>query len=121
MSTGLLNITFFSLPCLLSCVLRAIICVPLLLWVANAVGAALSKVSGTFGHVVPLKNTTREKAWEEAKRGARRRAVEAEADERTLEVIDKDDVPLAYLPGNVENLIVKLNLSSWSIHNYNKP
>ncbi|KAK2547285.1 putative D-/L-hydantoinase subunit A [Acropora cervicornis] len=76
--------------------------------VANAVGAALSKVSGTFDHVVPLKNTTREKAWEVAERGAHKRAVEAGADEQTLEVIDKDEVPLAYLPGNVVRFYLKM-------------
>ncbi|XP_022808013.1 uncharacterized protein LOC111345029 [Stylophora pistillata] len=76
--------------------------------VANAVGAALSKVSGTFDHVVPLKNTTRENAWEEAERGARKRAVEAGADEQTLEVIDKEEVPLAYLPGNVVRFYLKV-------------
>lgn len=32
----------------------------------NAVGAALSLVSTTSNHVIPLKNTTREKAWEDA-------------------------------------------------------
>ncbi|KAK2563286.1 hypothetical protein P5673_013649 [Acropora cervicornis] len=37
--------------------------------VANAVGAALSLVSTTSDHVVPLKNTTREKTWEEAEPG----------------------------------------------------
>ena len=79
-----------------------------MLQVANAVGAALSKVSGTFDHVVTLKNTTRENAWEEAERGARKRAVEAGADEQTLEVIDKEEVPLAYLPGNVVRFYLKV-------------
>jgi len=68
--------------------------------VANAVGAALSKVSGTFDQVIPMDNTTREKAREYAENEARRRAVEAGADEQTLEVIDVMEVPLAYLPGN---------------------
>ena len=55
-----------------------------------------------------MKNTTREKAWEEAERGAHKRAVEAGADEQTLEVIDKDEVPLAYLPGNVVRFYLKV-------------
>ena len=55
-----------------------------------------------------MKNTTREKAWEEAERAARKRAVEAGADEQTLEVIDKDEVPLAYLPGNVVRFYLKM-------------
>jgi len=47
-----------------------------------------------------MDNTTREKAREYAENEARRRAVEAGADEQTLEVIDVMEVPLAYLPGN---------------------
>ena len=50
-------------------------------------GAALSKVSGTFDQVVPLKNTTREKVRIEAEQMARKRAMEAGADEQTLQVI----------------------------------
>lgn len=68
--------------------------------VANAVGAALSKVSGTFDQVIPMDNTTREEAREYAEKEARRKAVEKGADEQTLEVIDVMEVPLAYLPGN---------------------
>lgn len=76
--------------------------------VANAVGAALSKVSGTFDQVVPLKNTTREKVRIEAEQMARKRAMEAGADEQTLQVIDRDEVPLAYLPGNVVRYFLKV-------------
>ena len=47
-----------------------------------------------------MSNTTREQAHAEAEQEARRRAVEAGADEQTLEVIDVMEVPLAYLPGN---------------------
>lgn len=68
--------------------------------VANAVGAALSKVSGTFDQVIPMDNTTREKAREYAENEARKRAVEKGADKQTLEVIEIVEVPLAYLPGN---------------------
>lgn len=71
-------------------------------------GAALSKVSGTFDQVVPLKNTTREKVRIEAEQMARKRAMEAGADEQTLQVIDRDEVPLAYLPGNVVRCFLKV-------------
>ncbi|KAL9952326.1 hypothetical protein ACROYT_G039563 [Oculina patagonica] len=67
---------------------------------ANAVGAALSKVSGTFDQVIPMNNTTREKARAKAEHVARARAVKEGADEQTLSVIDVMEVPLAYLPGN---------------------
>ena len=71
-------------------------------------GAALSKVSGTFDQVVPLKNTAREKVRIEAEQMARKRAMEAGADEQTLQVIDRDEVPLAYLPGNVVRCFLKV-------------
>ena len=67
--------------------------------VANAVGAALSEVSGTFDQVISMDNTTREDARTYAEKEAKRKAVEAGADEKTLEVIDVVEVPLAYLPG----------------------
>ena len=75
---------------------------------ANAVGAALGKVSGTYDRVIPMKNTTREKAREEAEQVARERAVKEGADEQTLKVIDVMDVPLAYLPGNAVRYYLKV-------------
>lgn len=76
--------------------------------VANAVGAALSKVSGTYDQVIPMNNTTREKAREDAEQVARERAVKEGADEQTLKVIDVMDVPLAYLPGNAVRYYLKV-------------
>lgn len=65
-------------------------------------------MSGTFDRVVPMGNTTREKARENAENEARRKAVEAGADEKTLEVIDVMEVPLAYLPGNAVRYFLKV-------------
>ena len=51
------------------------------LWkVANAVGAALSKVSGTVDYVCSLAETPHEEAEREAERRAREKAIEAGAD-----------------------------------------
>lgn len=75
---------------------------------ANAVGAALSKVSGTYDKVIPLKDTTREKVREDAEKVAREQAVKEGADENTLQVIDVMDVPLAYLPGNAVRYYLKV-------------
>lgn len=61
-----------------------------------------------FDQVVPMDNTTREKARENAENEARRKAVEAGADEKTLEVIDVMEVPLAYLPGNAVRYFLKV-------------
>lgn len=52
--------------------------------------------------------TTREEARQDAEREARRKAVEAGADEQTLEVVDVMDVPLAYLPGNAVRYYLKV-------------
>ncbi len=66
--------------------------------VANAVGAAIAQVSGEADQV--FQNLSREAAIAEARRVAEVRAVEAGADPATLAVVDVEDLPLAYLPGN---------------------
>ena len=43
---------------------------------------------------------TREAALAEARRLAEARAVQAGADPASLEVVEVEDIPLAYLPGN---------------------
>jgi N-methylhydantoinase A/oxoprolinase/acetone carboxylase beta subunit len=66
--------------------------------VANAVGAAIAQVSGEADQV--FQGLSREEAIAEARRLAERRAVAAGADPATLSVVDVEDLPLAYLPGN---------------------
>ncbi|HEV8310108.1 MAG TPA: hydantoinase/oxoprolinase family protein [Methylomirabilota bacterium] len=66
--------------------------------VANAVGAAIAQVSGEVDQI--FQGLSREEALAEARRLAEARAVQAGADPRTLEVVDVEDLPLAYLPGN---------------------
>jgi N-methylhydantoinase A/oxoprolinase/acetone carboxylase beta subunit len=66
--------------------------------VANAVGAAIAQVSGEADQV--FQGLSREEAIAEARRLAESRAVQAGADPATLAVVDVEDLPLAYLPGN---------------------
>jgi N-methylhydantoinase A/oxoprolinase/acetone carboxylase beta subunit len=66
--------------------------------VANAVGAAIAQVSGEADQV--FQNLSRDEAIAEARRLAEARAVQAGADPATLGVVDVEDLPLAYLPGN---------------------
>jgi len=66
--------------------------------VANAVGAAIAQVSGEADQV--FQNLSREEAIAEARRIAEARAVQAGAAAATLTVVDVEDLPLAYLPGN---------------------
>uniref|UniRef100_UPI003FF0CED6 hydantoinase/oxoprolinase N-terminal domain-containing protein n=1 Tax=Bifidobacterium adolescentis TaxID=1680 RepID=UPI003FF0CED6 len=55
---------------------------------ANAIGSAISKVSGMFEKLVDYEETGREEALEHARREAIAAAVRAGADEATVEIID---------------------------------
>jgi N-methylhydantoinase A/oxoprolinase/acetone carboxylase beta subunit len=74
--------------------------------VANAVGAAIAQVSGEVDQV--FRDLGREGSMEEATRLARQRAVDAGADEATLQVVDTEDIPLAYLPGDALRVRVRV-------------
>lgn len=76
--------------------------------VANAIGAAIAQVSGEVDYVRPLDGLTRAELLEDARREAARRAVEAGADAATLETVEAEDIPLAYLPGNATRVRVKV-------------
>ena len=75
--------------------------------VANALGAAISQVSGQIERVYSLDQIPRDDAMDDAKRIAREEAVKAGADESTVSIVEVDDVPLAYLPGNATKIRVK--------------
>jgi N-methylhydantoinase A/oxoprolinase/acetone carboxylase beta subunit len=66
--------------------------------VANAVGAAIAQVSGEVDQI--FQGLTREQAMAEATRLAEAKAVTAGADATTLSVVEVEDLPIAYLPGN---------------------
>jgi N-methylhydantoinase A/oxoprolinase/acetone carboxylase beta subunit len=66
--------------------------------VANAVGAAIAQVSGECDQI--FQNMTRDEIITTARRIASERAVEAGADPATLDLVDLEDLPLAYMPGN---------------------
>jgi len=55
-----------------------------------------------------MEKKTRAEAREFAEKEARQKAVEAGADEETLEVIDVMEVPLAYLLGNAVRYYLKV-------------
>lgn len=74
--------------------------------VANAVGAAMAQVSGEVDHV--FRDLSRDDLLAEAERMARERAVTAGADPTTLKVVDVEDLPLAYLPGNAVRARVRV-------------
>lgn len=75
--------------------------------VANAIGSAISKVSGNYEKLVDYLVTPREQALESAKAEAVDLAVEAGAVRETVEIVDVEDVPLQYYPGNTNRVKVK--------------
>jgi N-methylhydantoinase A/oxoprolinase/acetone carboxylase beta subunit len=74
--------------------------------VANAVGAAIAQVSGEVDQV--FQNMTREGALDRARTLASQRAVEAGASASTLSVVEEEDIPLSYLPGNSLRVRVRM-------------
>lgn len=74
---------------------------------ANAIGSAISKVSGTYEKLIDYDKIPREQALEQAKAEAIDLAVEAGAVRETVEIIDMEDVPLAYYAGNTNRVKIK--------------
>ena len=72
--------------------------------VANAVGAAIAQVSGEVDQV--FTHTGRDTAIARATETARHRAIEAGADADTLSVVDIEDIPIAYIPGDAARVHV---------------
>lgn len=66
--------------------------------VANALGAAVAQVSGEVDRV--WQDIPREAALTRAREEAEQRALRAGADPRSLQLVEIEDIPLAYLPGN---------------------
>lgn len=75
--------------------------------VANAIGAAISQVSGHIDKVFSLDDQERDEALTDAKQQAHEDAIEAGADPETVEIVDIEEVPLSYLPGNAIRLKVQ--------------
>ena len=75
--------------------------------VANAIGAAIAQVGGEVDQVFALAGVSRETVLDSAKATAVDRAVAAGADPATVQVVDVEDVPLSYLPGNAVRVRVK--------------
>jgi N-methylhydantoinase A/oxoprolinase/acetone carboxylase beta subunit len=66
--------------------------------VANAVGAAIAQVSGEIDQI--FQGLTRDAAIAEARLLAEAKAVASGADAATLALVEVEDLPIAYLPGN---------------------
>jgi N-methylhydantoinase A/oxoprolinase/acetone carboxylase beta subunit len=73
---------------------------------ANAVGAAIAQVSGEVDQV--YQGSTRSEAIAAARKVADGRAIEAGAGPETLIMVEAEDTPIAYLPGNAMRVRVKV-------------
>jgi N-methylhydantoinase A/oxoprolinase/acetone carboxylase beta subunit len=73
---------------------------------ANAVGAAIAQVSGETDQV--YRDLSREEAIAAAEAQARERAIVGGAARGTLQTVDVEDIPLAYLPGNALRVRVRV-------------
>jgi len=76
--------------------------------VANAVGAAIGQISGEVDRIYSLADKSREEVLAEAKQEATNKAVAAGANPDSIELLDQEDVPLAYLPGNATRIRLKV-------------
>lgn len=74
--------------------------------VANAVGAAIAQVSGEVDQV--FSDVGRSAAIDAATGLARRRAIDAGADPATLAVVEVEDLPLSYVPGDALRVRVRV-------------
>ena len=75
--------------------------------VANAIGAAIAQVGGECDRIFSLAEFSRDEALDQAKQEATDRAVNAGAAAKSVDIVDVEEVPLAYLPGNATRIMVK--------------
>jgi len=77
--------------------------------VANAVGAAMAQVSGEVDQVLSLgAGLSREQAIAQVRAEAERLAVAAGASAHSLQLLDVEDVPLAYLGAGTTRIRVRV-------------
>jgi N-methylhydantoinase A/oxoprolinase/acetone carboxylase beta subunit len=75
--------------------------------VANAIGAAISQVSGSVDGVYDVATKGRERVVDEVKEAAIKEAMKAGADAGSIEIVELEEIPLAYLPSNAVRFRVK--------------
>jgi N-methylhydantoinase A/oxoprolinase/acetone carboxylase beta subunit len=76
--------------------------------VANAIGASIAQIGGETDKVYSYDVAGRDAAMEDAIAGAKARAIAAGACASSLEILDIEELPLAYVPGGAVRLRVKV-------------
>ncbi|MFP6747408.1 MAG: hydantoinase/oxoprolinase family protein [Alphaproteobacteria bacterium] len=75
--------------------------------VANAIGASIAMVGGECDRIFSLDGGGREDAVAAAKSEAAAKAREAGAEPASIRIVELDEIPLSYMPGNVTRLRAK--------------
>ncbi|MGG3507722.1 hydantoinase/oxoprolinase family protein [Paenibacillus lautus] len=76
--------------------------------VANAIGACIAQISGQYEQIYIYSTEPREESLKDAREKAMKQAVLAGADPATVELVEVEETPLAYHPGNATRLRVKV-------------
>ncbi|MET9227476.1 hydantoinase/oxoprolinase family protein [Lentzea sp. NPDC003310] len=71
---------------------------------ANAIGAAIAQVGGEVDRVFPMDAARRDEVLDAAGQEAVDRAVAAGADAGSVRIVEVEEIPLAYLPGNASRV-----------------
>lgn len=76
--------------------------------VANAIGACIAQISGQYEQIYIYSTEPREESLRDAREKAVNQAMLAGADPATVELVEVEETPLAYHPGNATRLRVKV-------------
>ncbi|NEN04988.1 hydantoinase/oxoprolinase family protein [Diaminobutyricibacter tongyongensis] len=75
--------------------------------VANAIGASIAQVGGEIDKVYAIEPGRRDEAIAEVRAEAIDKAIAAGASPQSVSIVDFDEVPIPYLPGNATRIRVK--------------
>ncbi|MGO4474414.1 hydantoinase/oxoprolinase N-terminal domain-containing protein [Arthrobacter sp. M-10] len=75
--------------------------------VANAIGAAIAQVGGEVDRIFAIPAGKREEVLDQAREEAIGKAIAAGAKASTVQIVEIDELPLAYLPGNASRVRIK--------------
>ncbi len=76
--------------------------------VANAIGASIAQISGQYEQIYIYARESREDSLKDAQGKAIKQAVLAGAIEKSIELVEVEETPLAYHPENATRLKVKV-------------
>lgn len=76
--------------------------------VANAIGAAIAQISGEIDTIFNYGTMTREDALRDAEAQARAQAIAAGAATQDISLVEREELPLNYLPGNYVRVRIKV-------------